>query len=94
MRLGVRVRQGYQSLLDRKMRCLSTTNLEFDGIWGFIGKKQKHVRPEDNPALGDVWTFCAQHVTVLHLEKITPPLLAVGAAIVQEFRENAATEEN
>ena len=41
------------------MRGLSTTHLEFDEIWGFIGKKEKHVRPEDDPTLGDVWTFCA-----------------------------------
>jgi IS1 family transposase len=59
MRLGVRVGQGCQSLLDQKMRGPSTTHLEFDEIWGFIGKKEKHVRPEDNPTLGDVWTFCA-----------------------------------
>jgi len=33
-----------------------------------------------------------RHVTVLHMGPITSPLLAVRAAIVQEFRENAATE--
>jgi hypothetical protein len=35
-----------------------------------------------------------KHVTVLHMGPITSPLLAVRAAIVQEFRQNAATEEN
>ena len=30
-----------------------------DEIWGFIGKKEKHVRPTDDPTTGDVWTFCA-----------------------------------
>lgn len=35
-----------------------------------------------------------KHVTVLHLGPITSPPLAVRAAIVQEFRDNAATEEN
>ena len=35
-----------------------------------------------------------KHVTVLHLGPIGSPLLAVRAAIVQEFRQNAATEEN
>lgn len=35
-----------------------------------------------------------KHVTVLHLGPITSPLLAVRAAIVQEFRENAATQES
>src|SRR5689334_5751292 len=35
-----------------------------------------------------------KHVTVLHMGPITSPLLAVRAAIIQEFRENnAATEE-
>ena len=59
MNLGVRVGQGCASLMDRKMRNLSCEHLQFDELWGFIGKKQKHVQPEDNPELGDVWTFCA-----------------------------------
>jgi len=59
MRLGVRVGQGCATLLDRKMRDLACSNLQFDELWGFIGKKQRHVMPEDNLELGDVWTFCA-----------------------------------
>jgi len=59
MNLGVRVGQGCANLLDRKMRNLSCEHLQFDELWGFIGKKQKHVQPDDNPDLGDVWTFCA-----------------------------------
>jgi hypothetical protein len=59
MNLGVRVGQGCASLMDRKMRNLSCEHLQFDELWGFIGKKQKHVQAEDNPELGDVWTFCA-----------------------------------
>ncbi|HTX33562.1 MAG TPA: hypothetical protein VME43_01020 [Bryobacteraceae bacterium] len=59
MRLGVRVGQGCTALLDRKMRDLSCNHLQLDEIWGFIGKKQRHVRHEDSPSLGDVWTFCA-----------------------------------
>jgi IS1 family transposase len=59
MRLGVRVGQGCQSLLDHKMRELSCQRLQFDEVWGFIGKKERHVRPEDNPTLGDVWTWVA-----------------------------------
>lgn len=35
-----------------------------------------------------------KHVTVLHLGPISSPLLAVRAAIVQEFRDNAAIQEN
>lgn len=59
MRLGVRVGQGCASVLDRKMRDLTCGHLQFDEIWGFIGKKERHVRPDDNPQMGDVWTFCA-----------------------------------
>jgi IS1 family transposase len=59
MNLGVRVGKGCQTLLDRKMRDLSCEHLQMDELWGFIGKKQRHITPEDNPELGDVWTFCA-----------------------------------
>lgn len=59
MRLGVRVGQGCARLLDAKMRDLTCHYLQFDEIWGFIGKKEKHRRDVDDPTLGDVWTFCA-----------------------------------
>jgi IS1 family transposase len=59
MYLGVRVGKGCATILDQKMRGLSCRHLQFDEIWGFIGKKERHMRPEDDPTLGDVWTFCA-----------------------------------
>jgi IS1 family transposase len=59
MRLGVKVGKGCAKLLDAKMRDLSCQNLQFDEIWGFVGKKQKHVADGDNSKSGDVWTFCA-----------------------------------
>jgi IS1 family transposase len=59
MRLGVRIGQGCAGLLDCKMRALPCKQLQFDEIWGFIGKKERHVRPDDDPTMGDVWTFCA-----------------------------------
>ena len=43
MRLGVRVGQGCADLLDRKMRNLTCQHLQFDEMWGFIGKKERHV---------------------------------------------------
>jgi hypothetical protein len=33
--------------------------LELDEIWGFIGKKMRHVKEDDDPTFGDIWTFCA-----------------------------------
>jgi IS1 family transposase len=59
MRLGVRVGKRCASLMDSKMRDSPCENLQLDETWGFIGKKQKHVQPEDSADYGDVWTFCA-----------------------------------
>lgn len=59
MNLGVRVGQGCAKIMDAKMRDLTCRYLQFDEIWGFIGKKEKHKMPEDALTLGDVWTFCA-----------------------------------
>src|SRR5205085_10593673 len=57
--LALRVGQGCARLLDEKMRDLTCHFLQFDEIWGFIGKKEKHRMIDDDPTLGDVWTFCA-----------------------------------
>src|SRR5438045_3801625 len=59
MRLGVRVGQGCAALLDAKMHDLPCRYLQFDEGWGFIGKKERHLRIDDDPQYGDVWTFCA-----------------------------------
>ncbi len=59
MRLGVSVGKGCAGLLDAKMRNLPCRQLQFDEIWGFIGKKERHCTPDDSLELGDVWTFCA-----------------------------------
>jgi hypothetical protein len=59
MRAGVRVGKGCTALMDAEMRSLDCHRLEMDEIWGFIGKKDRHVRPGDDPQFGNVWTFCA-----------------------------------
>jgi IS1 family transposase len=59
MRLGVKVGKGCQRLMDSKMQDLDCHYLQFDELWGFIGKKERHVSVDDSPELGDVWTFCA-----------------------------------
>lgn len=41
------------------MRNLDCQRLEVDEIWGFVGKKERHVHPGEDPQLGNVWTFCA-----------------------------------
>ena len=45
MRLGVKVGKGCAALLNYKMRNLNCQNIQVDEIWGFIGKKERHVQP-------------------------------------------------
>ncbi|HSI11188.1 MAG TPA: hypothetical protein VK961_04055 [Chthoniobacter sp.] len=60
MRLGVKVGARCGEIMDSQMRNLETKVLQFDEIWGFVGKKQKHVKPGDRlDGKGDVWTFVA-----------------------------------
>jgi IS1 family transposase len=62
MRLGVRVGESCQALLDEKMKNLELSSIEVDEIWGFIGKKQRNVKRKDSRELGDVWTYIALDV--------------------------------
>lgn len=60
MRLGVRVGEECQRIMDAKMRNLSCKRLELDEIWGYVAKKQRHVDKKDPKTLvGDMWTFVA-----------------------------------
>src|SRR5436305_5156300 len=59
MRLGVKVGQGCAKIQDAIMRDLPCTHLQLDEIWGYIGKKQRHVAPSDDASMADAWTFCA-----------------------------------
>src|SRR5581483_3344065 len=34
-------------------------DVECDEVWSFVAKKQKHVRPEDDPNFGDCYVFAA-----------------------------------
>jgi hypothetical protein len=49
MRLGVRVGQACEMLLDERMRDLAGSRIEVDEIWGFIGKKQANIRITELP---------------------------------------------
>lgn len=57
MRLGVRVGEACQKLMDEKMRGLTCKQIEVDEIWGFVGSKKKNAIRTGN--YGDVWTFIA-----------------------------------
>ena len=59
MSLLVRAGERCADLMDEKMRNLSCDRLEFDEIWGFVGKKERNVKEGDSLQVGSVWTFCA-----------------------------------
>jgi len=71
------------------MRDLGCTRLEMDEIWGFVGKKERNMRPDDNPKeLGNVWTFCA-----IDADTKLVPAFAVGerdAATANAFMQDVA----
>jgi transposase-like protein/IS1 family transposase len=59
MSLLVRAGERCAAVMDEKMRNLSCARLEFDEIWGFVGKKERNVKEGDSYQVGSVWTFCA-----------------------------------
>ncbi len=91
MRLGVKVGQGCTAMMNAKMRNLPCARIELDEIWGFVGKKARTVKQDDEKGVGDVWTWCAIDpenplpVTVLHIDPALSPAKAVRAFIVQEY---------
>ena len=59
-RLGVRVGTACGKIMDEQMRGLACSTIQMDENWGFIGKKQKNLRPGDEAkGFGDAWTFVA-----------------------------------
>jgi len=58
MRLGVRVGDECTRMQNEKMRNLTCVEIQIDEIWGFVGKKKKHVAAFEQ-GVGDVWTFIA-----------------------------------
>jgi IS1 family transposase len=77
MRLGVRMGEGCQRIMDEKLRNLSSKLIQVDEVWGFIGMKQKNANEkkvnEDRKVAGDVWTWVA-----LDSETKLVPTFAVG----------------
>jgi hypothetical protein len=89
MRLGIRIGKGCAILLDQKMRNLDCQRIELDEIWGYIGKKMAHVREDDDPTLGDVWTYCA-----IDAESKLVPLTKSQAAVICRTQSNLSATLN
>ena len=91
----------------RRLHGVDSTHVEsvpiketFEGktVWeGIVEVFELHGHPKAPKAYA--WAYETdnpkkpRHVTVLHMGPVTSPLLAVRAAIVKEFRDNAAMEE-
>lgn len=59
-RLLVEVGEGCAKIMNERMRDLPCRRVQVDEIWGYVGKKQMHLKPgEDRSRLGDMWTFVA-----------------------------------
>jgi IS1 family transposase len=48
-----------ERIMAEKIRNIEVRDLECDELWSYCGKKQKRVRPGDDPNLGDCYTFVA-----------------------------------
>lgn len=74
MRLGVRMGEGCQAMMDEKLRNLKSRVIEVDEVWGFVGMKQRTAaRNKAGRDMGDVWTWVA-----LDAETKLVPTFAVG----------------
>lgn len=58
-KLLVKAGEKCERIMAEKIRNIPVRDVECDELWNFIGKKQKRVRPEDDPNLGDCYTFVA-----------------------------------
>ncbi len=59
-RLLVEVGTGCAKVMDKQMRDLPCRRIEVDEIWAYVGKKQRHMQPGDDPSrVGDQYTFVA-----------------------------------
>jgi len=60
MRLMVKVGQNCEKILDATMHNLTCKNIQVDEIWGYVGKKQRHLTEDDDSSeMGDQWVFVA-----------------------------------
>lgn len=74
MRLGVRMGEGCQRIMDENMRNLDCRLIQVDEVWGFIGMKQRTANEKLKwNVAGDVWTWIA-----LDAETKLVPTFAVG----------------
>ena len=56
-RLLLRVGKHCERIMADRLAGLQCDQLEIDELWTFVGKKQRHVGPDDPIEFGDAYTF-------------------------------------
>jgi len=59
LKLLVTAGEQCEKLMGRLIVNVPVKDVECDEMWAFVGKKEKRVRPEDDPSYGDAYTFVA-----------------------------------
>jgi transposase-like protein/IS1 family transposase len=58
LRLLVKAGEHCEKILDATIKNLTVAEIQADEIWTFVGKKQNHLKPTDDPSrCGDFYTF-------------------------------------
>src|SRR5579862_550597 len=59
LRLLVVAGKRCEEVMGRLIAKVPVRDVQLDELWGFCFKKQKQLRPGDDPSFGDAWTFVA-----------------------------------
>jgi transposase-like protein/IS1 family transposase len=59
LRLLVLAGEKCERIMADKIRGVEVRDVELDELWSWVGKKQRHVKPEDDQNLGDCWVYTA-----------------------------------
>jgi transposase-like protein/IS1 family transposase len=63
LKLLLQIGEKCERIMAEKVSNVEVRDVECDEVWSFVGKKQKHMRPEDSALLGDayVWVGIERH---------------------------------
>jgi transposase-like protein len=92
MRLLVKVGNTCEKIMDQAMRNLTCKDIEVDELWSFVGKKQRHVRLDDDPGkVGDFYTFVAidSETKLVPTYKVGKRDLATAQAFIGDLASRA-----
>ena len=89
IRLVGRVGAGCEALMHQTMRNLPCDKIQMDEIWGYVGKKQRHLTEQDDPTqVGDKWVFVAIDAD----SKLVPSYRVGQRTLTRGLREKIASD--